>query len=98
MIAMPLFAVGLMLCLDRTMGDDASSHVIALRDPYDEVFFIAACAVAATPTANNMMVMTELAGGNGAAMGTAIFAQYMAAPIVLTLSLTFAIIMLHSYS
>ena len=62
-----------------------------------KVFYIAACAVAATPTANNMMVMTEIAGGNGAAMSTAIFVQYMVAPVVLTFSLTFIVTMLHAY-
>jgi len=97
MVLMPLFAVGMMLFVDHTLGDDSQTHVLPLRDPYDEVFFVAACAVAATPTANNMMVMTELAGGNGAAMGTAIFMQYMVAPVVLTLTLTFTIIMLHAY-
>ena len=92
-----MFAVGLMLLIDNTIGNDTKLDLLPLKDPYDQVFFIAACAVAATPTANNLMVMTELAGGNGAAMGTAIFAQYMVAPFLLTFSLTFVVIMLHAY-
>ena len=42
--------------------------------------------------------MTEIAGWNGAAMSTAIFAQYMAAPVVLTFSLTFIVVALHGLS
>ena len=45
-------------------------------DPCDEVFYLAVVAVTATPTANNLLLMTELAGGNKAAMSTCIFLQY----------------------
>jgi hypothetical protein len=48
----------------------------------------AASAVSATPSANNLMVMVELSGGNRAAMSTSIFTQYMAAPLVLPITLT----------
>ena len=40
----------------------------------------------------------ELAGGNRAAMTTAVFAQYCAAPIVLTGTLTFIVTMLELYT
>ena len=43
----------------------------------------------ATPTANNLMMMTELAGGKASQMmATVLFAQYLFAPILLTASLT----------
>lgn len=69
---------------------------INLKDPCDEVFYLAAVAVTATPTANNLLLMTELAGGNKKAMSTSIFAQYLVAPLVLTFTLTLSIIILRS--
>lgn len=87
MLVMPTFAVGLMVLVDRTLGDGGGSF-LPLNDPYDEVFYLAAAAVTATPTANNMMVMIEVAGGDKAAMATAIFSQYMLAPALLTVSIT----------
>ena len=51
-------------------------------------FFLASMVVTCTPTANNLMVMVHLAGGNRAGMSTAIFLQYMFAPILLTCSIT----------
>ena len=43
-------------------------------------------------------LQVELAGGNRAAMTTAVFAQYCAAPIVLTGTLTFIVTMLELYT
>lgn len=41
------------------------------------------------PTANNMLLMSELAGGRDSkALSTTIFFEYCAAPILLTCSLT----------
>ena len=46
---------------------------------------------AATPTANNLMMMCELAGGAASKMmATTIFAEYCAAPLLLTATLTAA--------
>ena len=45
-------------------------------------------AVSATPSANQLLVMTEQAGGNRAAMATAVFSQYAVAPFILTFVLT----------
>ena len=51
----------------------------------------------ATPTANNLMVMVHLSGGNRAGMSTAIFTQYCFAPILLTLSITAFTVMIKSF-
>lgn len=51
-----------------------------------------ALAVSTTPSANNLMVMVELSGGNRAAMSTAIFTQYAAAPLILPITLTTAVL------
>ena len=94
MLLMPTFAVSLMLLLDFI---DKNTGFLPLKDPYDEVFYLAAAAVTATPTANNMMVMIEVAGGDKTAMATAIFSQYMVAPLVLTGSLTVIIAVFQQY-
>eukprot|EP00047_Mylnosiga_fluctuans_P023372 m.137087 g.137087 ORF g.137087 m.137087 type:complete len:128 (-) comp9559_c2_seq2:505-888(-) len=46
--------------------------------------YLAMLMVTATPTANNIMVMAELAGENKQALSTCISLQYLAAPLVLT--------------
>ena len=93
MILMPCFGLATSVLLDQVLGDDGLQW-IALRDPCDEVLYLAAVAVTATPTANNLLLMTELAGGNKKAMSTCIFAQYLVAPLVLTLTLTVSIAVL----
>jgi predicted permease len=97
MVVMPMFGLGFCLLLDRTIGDEGLGW-IQLDDPYDFVFFLAAAAVTATPTANTLVLMTELAGGNKAAMSTTIFSQYLVAPVVLTVTITVIVIVLHAYS
>jgi len=93
MVVMPLVGLAICTVLDRTLGDGGLSW-INLQDPYDGVFYLAAAAVTATPTANTLLVMTELAGGNKAAMATCIFTQYLVAPLILTLSLTMIVLVL----
>ena len=44
-------------------------------------------AVSATPSANQLLVMTEQAGGNQR-VATAVFSQYAVAPFILTFVLT----------
>ena len=47
------------------------------------------CIESAMPTANNLMMMCELAGGSASKMmSTVIFAQYVCSPVLLTASLT----------
>jgi hypothetical protein len=62
-----------------------------------QVFYLAAASVASTPTANNIMVMIEVAGGDKTAMATAIFSQYAVAPALLTLTLTLNIALFQAY-
>ena len=85
-----------MIFLDRTIGDDGLNW-IGLVAPYDKPFFVAACACAATPTANTIIVITEIAGGNKSAMSTAIFVQYLVSPVLLTASLTMIVTVLTAY-
>jgi predicted permease len=94
MLLMPAFATCLCVVLDRTLGVDGGLGWIQLPDPYDEVFFLAVVAVSATPTMNTLVLMTELAGGDGEAVATAIYTQYVASPLVLILSLTGAMVVL----
>jgi predicted permease len=54
----------------------------------DDTFFLVVAVLSATPTANNIMVMAELAGENKEGMAACIFAQYMFTPVVLTIWLT----------
>ena len=96
MVVMPAFAIGAMLFIDHVLGSDGLG-IFKIIDPFDEVFYLAGAVVAATPTATNMMVMTEIAGGNRAAMATAIFSQYCSAVPLLTLSLTAMVLAFHAY-
>ena len=75
---------------DASSGDAGSVDAINSSTP--------SCAAAAGAGANNLMLQVELAGGNRAAMTTAVFAQYCAAPIVLTGTLTFIVTMLELYT
>ena len=89
MLVMPLMAMLLMVIVHHTLGHNGT---IKLEHPYDESLYIAALAVSATPSANNLMVMVELSGGNRAAMSTAIFTQYAMAPLILPLTLSASIL------
>ena len=77
---------------------DQGLQAYALKDPLDIVFYLAATALAATPTANTIVLLTELAGGNRAAMSTSLFAQYLVTPLLLTVILTVAIIVFTTLS
>ena len=55
-----------------------------VADPFWLVCLILTC----TPTANNIVVMCDLAGENRRAMSAAIFYQYCAAPLILPIILT----------
>lgn len=81
LVVMPAVAMGIVL-LD--------SHIFPDRipRPFHQPFYLTMFVVAATPTANNILVMCTLAGQNRAAMATCIFVQYCAAPIVLTLTIS----------
>ena len=46
-------------------------------------FWLVCLILTATPTANNIVVMCDLAGENRRAMSAAIFYQYCAAPFIL---------------
>ncbi|KAL1514512.1 hypothetical protein AB1Y20_003611 [Prymnesium parvum] len=91
MLVMPLLALGLMLALDRALSDDGLGLV---NLGFDETFYLALVAIAASPTANTMLMVTELFWGNRSAMGTAIFFQYMCAPFVLTCTFTLVVLII----
>lgn len=62
-------AVGMAVCIGiyHTIGH-GGLRLMTLSPPWDEPFYLAALAMACTPTANNMMVMTEMYGGDRTAM------------------------------
>ena len=74
---MPLCGLGVAKLL--AMSRWASSIPFIVADPFWLVILI----LTATPTANNIVVMCDLAGENRRAMSAAIFYQYCAAPLVL---------------
>jgi len=88
MVLMPLISVGVVYVL---------SHIIHVGHPQDKSLWLVSLVVACTPTANNITVMVELAGQNKEAMATALFVQYLVAPLLLTLSLTGFIAILQSH-
>lgn len=87
MVIMPAIAVGLVFGLSRlvpaVVGQDESLWLVAL-------------VVTATPTANSVQIMANVAGHGQAAMATAIFIQYMCAPFILAAWLTFFMTLLQS--
>ncbi len=85
MVLMPMVGVACVCLIERY-----ELHYIPA--PWHEPFYLAAMVTTATPSANNLLVLTELAGGDRAAMSTVIITQYMFAPVLLTASLTVFVI------
>lgn len=81
MLLMPLVGLTTVYLIDR-------SGLLQLESPWDEPLYLAALVVTCTPTANNIIVLSEQAGGDRAAVSTIVFAQYLCAPLLLTLSVT----------
>jgi len=75
MFVMPLIGLGMTLLMQRW-------NVIS--GPAGAAFYLVAMTLSATPTANNIMVMAELAGENKESLAFCILVQYIFAPIVLT--------------
>ena len=63
-------------------------------DPYDDAFWLTALLLAATPTANNVLVMVAAAGGDTRRASAAIAAQYLAAPLLLTASVSLFLVVI----
>ena len=76
MILMPLCGLGVAKLLTAMRLVDIPFIV---ADP----FWLVTLILTATPTANNIVVMCDLAGENRRAMSASIFYQYCAAPVVL---------------
>eukprot|EP00632_Arachnochrysis_sp_CCMP2950_P014311 CAMPEP_0185694270 /NCGR_PEP_ID=MMETSP1164-20130828/3791_1 /TAXON_ID=1104430 /ORGANISM="Chrysoreinhardia sp, Strain CCMP2950" /LENGTH=545 /DNA_ID=CAMNT_0028361103 /DNA_START=19 /DNA_END=1656 /DNA_ORIENTATION=+ len=68
-------AVGLLLRRPWLIGDNSAALLVAM-------------VVTCTPTANNMMVIAELAGENKEGLASSIFLQYVMAPFTITAWLT----------
>ncbi|EOD25580.1 hypothetical protein EMIHUDRAFT_237450 [Emiliania huxleyi CCMP1516] len=77
MVAMPL--LGLVVAYGLTTAGARFVQPYVAVDPFWLVCLIVTC----TPTANNIVVLCELAGENKHTMSAAIFYQYCAAPILL---------------
>ena len=67
-----------------------------LADNDRDTLWLCALVVTATPTANNLIVMCDVAGQNKSAMGTTIFTQYMLAPLLLPPIITAFVIIVSS--
>ena len=76
MIFMPLCGLGVAKLL-------ADSHFIHIPYVVADPFWLVVLILTATPTANNIVVMCDLAGENRRAMSAVVFYQYMAAPLLL---------------
>ena len=78
MLVMPSFGLCVTLLMKR--------YELVPR-PVDAAFCLVAMIVTATPTANNIMVMAELASENKEGLAACIFLQYALAPVFLTFGL-----------
>lgn len=81
LIVMPLVATGLCLAIKPLLPKPPQPE-------FDTAFWLVALIVSATPTANNVLVIVEVAGGDGEAMSAMIAAQYLCAPLLLTLTVS----------
>jgi predicted permease len=61
-----------------------------------DTLWLCALVVSCTPTANNLIVMCDVAGQNKNAMGTAIFTQYIVAPLLLPGMITIFVLIVSS--
>jgi predicted permease len=75
LVIMPSFGLSLTLLMQ---------HLQLVSRPAASSFYFAAMTVSATPTANNIMVMAELASDNKQGLAACIFLQYLLAPVLLT--------------
>lgn len=71
-------------------------RIVPAPHPQATSLWLVALIVTCTPTANNVAVMAQLGGQSKEGMGTAIFLQYLVAPLLVTLSLTAFIVLLMS--
>ena len=75
MVLLPCAATRSTMWMAKAIGADASLRTISLPHPWHETFYMTVLAVARPPSANQLLVMTEQAGGNRAAMATAVFSR-----------------------
>jgi len=71
-------------------------RIVQVPQPQATSLWLIALIVSCTPTANNVAVMAQLGGQSKEAMATAIFLQYLVAPVFVTLSLTAFVMLLLS--
>jgi len=60
---------------------------ISICSPQDDMFWLVAMIVTCTPTANNIVILTEIGGENKQAMSSTILVEYICAPFLVTLTL-----------
>jgi hypothetical protein len=90
MVVMPAIALGAIVFVSVV----CPVHIL---HPFQQPFFLTMFVVAATPTANNVLVMCTISGNDRTAMSTAIFVQYMCSPLILSLSICGFIAILVDY-
>jgi predicted permease len=71
--------------------------VLPMDTAVDASFFLVLVIVFCCPTANTMVVMTELSGVSREALSQSILIQYLASPILLTISITVAVSIVANY-
>ena len=72
------------------------ARAVPLAERTRDALWLCALVVTCTPTANNLIVMCDVAGQNKNAMGTSIFTQYMLAPLLLPGMITFFVVIVSS--
>lgn len=84
LLVMPAIAMAAVAAVDR-------SFPVQILHPFQQPFYLTMFVVAATPTANNVLIMCTIAGQDRTAMSTAIFVQYVCSPVILTVTICFFI-------
>jgi len=94
MIIMPIIVVASFYIMSIVIGPQW--RFLDKSTPWHVPIFLAALCVAGMPTGNTMVMLVELGGGERASMSAIIFLQYVASPIILTVSLAAFIIAITS--
>mgnify|MGYP003686009127 FL=1 len=64
-----------------------STFPVRILHPFQQPFYLVMFVVAATPTANNVLIMCTISGQDRTAMSTAIFVQYLCSPVILSVTI-----------
>ena len=91
LVVFPMFGVTAMFLLKAS----GLMRELGITEPWHEPFYLVALIMSSTPSAQQLLTMNELSsqGCDRAVLGSIIFLQWLLVPIVLTVSVSIAVIL-----